>query len=123
MPAAGAAARSLPPPQDKPNVFNTQDDVLACLGRCYKPPGDVFYPGMEITIRFALNRDGDVPGEPRFTSMARVATPAIRAAYQRAVIAMIKRRTPVGMTPTLGGAVAGRPLSLRFVDTRAQRGA
>jgi hypothetical protein len=122
--AAGAAAQSaVAPPKNEPKVFNTQDEVLDYLGRCYKPPGDVFHPGMEITIRFALNRDGEVLGEPRFTYMTRVITPAIRAAYQRAVIAMIKRCTPVRMTPTLGGAVAGRPLSLRFVDTRGQRGA
>jgi hypothetical protein len=118
---AGAAAQQGAPAADEPKVFNTQDEVVRFLSRCWAPPRDVVHPGMEITIRFVFNRDGEVMGEPRFTYMTPGVGTAIRAAYQRSVVDMLNRCTPVKFTASLGGAVAGRPLALRFVDSRGQK--
>src|SRR5262249_17873519 len=44
-----------------------------------------------------------------------------RLAYRIAVAKMLKRCTPVPVTEGLGNALAGRPLTIRFVDNRKLR--
>lgn len=118
---AGAAAQQRARAPDEPRSFNTQDEVVRFLSRCWMPPREVLHPGMEITIRFVFNRDGEVTGEPRFTYMTPGVGAAVRAVYQLSVVDTLNRCTPVKLTASLGGAIAGRPLALRFVDTRGQK--
>ena len=50
--------------------------------------------------------------------MTRGISTDMRAAYQRAVAAALKRCNPLAFTPKLGGALAGRPFAIRFIDNR-----
>jgi hypothetical protein len=111
--------RRLPPPGQ---ALNTLQELFAAMELCWRPPPlDQSHPGTEITIRFSLNRSGDIIGEPRFTYATPSLSSDVKAAYQRSLADMLKRCTPFNLSPGLGGAIAGRPLSTRFIDDRGLR--
>lgn len=100
-------------------TLNTIQDVFAALRACWlPPPADQARKGTEITVVFSFNRGGEILGEPRFTYMTPGLSTDTRAAYQRAVAAALKRCNPLSFTPKLGGALAGRPFAIRFIDNR-----
>jgi hypothetical protein len=104
-------------------ALNTINDVGEALQACWLPPPmEESLPGMQITVLFSFNRAGEILGEPRFTYLTPGVSTAVRAAYQRAVAATLKRCTPLNFTPALGGALAGRPFTMRFIDNRPPPG-
>jgi hypothetical protein len=44
----------------------------------------------------------------------------VRKTYLDAVTASIKRCTPLPFSRGLGGALAGRPIAIRFIDDRTE---
>jgi hypothetical protein len=93
--------------------------MFAALRACWvPPPKDEARPGMEYTIRFAFRRDGEIVAPPRVTSASRDAPANVRDIYRDAVNAALKRCTPLHLSAGMGGAVAGRPIAIRFVDNR-----
>jgi hypothetical protein len=104
-------------------ALNTLKEVGDTLSACWLPPPmEEGRPGMEITAVFSFNRSGEILGEPRFTYLTPGVSTAVRAAYQRAVAATLKRCTPLKFTPELAGALAGRPFAMRFIDNRTPPG-
>jgi hypothetical protein len=77
-------------------------------------------PGLGVTIRFALKRDGALLGEPRFSHHG-VGDQTRRADLRAAVAAALTSCTPVRVTDGLGGAIAGRPLTFTITERRGQR--
>ena len=61
---------------------------------------------------------GQMIGAPRVTYASPDAPPAARNIYHDAIMAALERCTPLPFTPGLGGAVAGRPIAIRYVDDR-----
>jgi hypothetical protein len=55
---------------------------------------------------------------PRVTYASHDAPSAVRDVYRDAVDAALKRCTPLHFSDGMGGAVAGRPIAIRFVDDR-----
>jgi hypothetical protein len=105
---------------DRP--LNTLQELFDALGRCWEPPPlEQARPGTEITIRFSLTRAGEILGEPRFTYSSPSLPSEVKSAYQRAIAATLKRCTPFSLSEGLGGAIAGRPISTRFIDDRGRR--
>jgi hypothetical protein len=95
-------------------------DVFAALRACWTPPTlDEGRPGMEISIRLSFNRSGNIIGAPRFTYTTRDASAEQRDLYRRAVVDSLARCTPLPLTQGLGGAIAGRPIAIRYIDDRA----
>ena len=92
--------------------------LFGALRRCWRPPERDRVPGMQITVRFSLTRRGEMNGEPRVTYMSRRAAARVRAAYRRAAAAALARCVPLPLTPAFGDAIAGRPLTIRFIDNR-----
>ena len=93
--------------------------MFAALRACWvPPPKDEARHGMEYTIRFAFKRDGEIVAPPRVTYASHAAPAAARDIYRDAVKAALKRCTPLHFTDGMGGAVAGRPIAIRFVDNR-----
>jgi hypothetical protein len=93
--------------------------MFAALRACWvPPPKDEARHGMEYTIRFAFKRDGDVVAPPRVTYASHDAPADVRDIYRDAVNAALKRCTPLHFSDGMGGAVAGRPIAIRFVDNR-----
>jgi len=102
--------------------LNTIRELFDALGACWEPPPiDQSSPGTQITIRFSLNRAGAIIGEPRFTYSTPTLSHEVKSAYQRAVTAALSRCTPLPLSAGLGGAIAGRPISTRFIDDRGLR--
>jgi len=109
--------------QTSSQPLNSIKQVGDALSACWMPPPmEEASPGMEITVRFSFNSAGEILGEPRFTYSTRGVSAAVRGAYQRAVAATFKRCTPMKFTPELGGALAGRPFTMRFIDNRVPPG-
>jgi hypothetical protein len=93
--------------------------TYTALRACWvPPPKDEARHGMQYTIRFAFKRDGEVVAAPRVTYSSHDAPADVRDIYRDAVNAALTRCTPLHFTDGMGGAVAGRPIAIRFVDDR-----
>ena len=94
-------------------------EMFAALRACWVPPSkDEARHGMEYTIRFAFKRDGEILAPPRVTYASHDAPADVRDIYGDAVNAALKRCAPLHFSVGMGGAVAGRPIAVRFVDNR-----
>ena len=62
----------------------------------------------------SFNREGAILGRPRITYESEHASDNDRLTYRIAVMEALQRCTPLPFTEGLGGAVAGRPLAVRF---------
>ena len=94
-------------------------DMFAALRACWVPPSkEEAHHGMEYTIRFAFKRDGTMIAAPRMTYSSHDAPSAVRDVYRDAIDAALKRCTPLHFSGGMAGAVAGRPIAIRFVDER-----
>ncbi len=85
------------------------------------PTYDIARAGMQVTIRLAFTRDGEILGEPRFTFITPGVPSEVRIAYQRAAVEMLGRCTPLNITKELGGAIAGRPFVIPIIETRKEK--
>jgi hypothetical protein len=93
--------------------------MYAALRACWvPPPKDEARHGMQYTIRFAFKRDGEVMAPPRVTYASHDAPEEVRDVYRDAVNAALDRCVPLHLSDGMGGAVAGRPIAIRFVDNR-----
>jgi hypothetical protein len=72
-----------------------------------------------LAVRLSFKRDGKIIGEPRVTYVTPGITPEVRRTFWDAVTAALNRCTPMAFSASLGGALAGRPLAIRFVDNRS----
>jgi hypothetical protein len=105
-------------PEKKP--LDTIGAMYAALRACWvPPPKEAARHGMEYTIRFAFKRDGEVLAPPRVTYSSHDAPTDVRDVYRDAVNAALARCTPLHFTDGMAGAVAGRPIAIRFVDNRS----
>ncbi len=99
-----------------PAPINTLHDLFPALAACWQAPeGLAKFERTEITARFSLRRDGSVIGSPRITFSAVPGDGRAKALLTEAALSAIRRCTPLAITPGLGGAIAGRPLALRFI--------
>ena len=96
---------------------NTLHDLGARLEACLKEgrSHDELANGSEVTILFALKRDGNLLGRPRITHSALIGGVEDQKLFIAGVISAIDGCLPLKVTPGLGGAIAGRPIALRVV--------
>ncbi len=111
------------PPDDHsrspPASLDRISDVSAAFRACWVPPPlDQARPGMQVTVVVSFSRSGEIIGEPRFSYVAAGATGADRDRYRQAALDAVHRCAPLHFTPGLGGALAGRPFAIRFIDNR-----
>jgi hypothetical protein len=117
--------QTVPPEQDadkyrKPDHdLNTIGDLFAALRSCWSPPPeDAAREGMQMSVRFSFKRSGEMIATPRVT-FATTGVPAdTRATYLQAINASLDACLPLKFTDGLGGALAGRPIAIRYVDNR-----
>jgi hypothetical protein len=120
IPSRGAEDNARHAPDGR--EINTLRELFAALRACWVPPPlEDARPGIDLTIRFSIDRAGNVIGKPRFTYVSRMASPDERDLYRRAVIDSLMRCTPLRLTSGMGGAIAGRPIVIRYVDDRNTR--
>jgi hypothetical protein len=118
--AIGSVVVAIVPPafaQDR--QIDTLEDLFAAVKQCWRsPPLPAGNPGMQITVLMSFKRDGQLNGRPRITFESPGASDQDRLAYRIAVMQTLQRCSPLPITDGLGGAVAGRPLTMRFDDRR-----
>lgn len=117
--ALGAAAQA-------PSALAAPADSLAALwtalGRCARVEGVTpGAAGSEVTVLFSLKRDGSLLGKPRITHSRLTGDAADQRGFVAAALEAVSRCLPVEISDGLGGAIAGRPLSLRLTSRKPDR--
>jgi hypothetical protein len=117
--------QSVPPEQDsgkyrKPDHdLDSIGDLFAALRSCWTPPPtDVARQGMQMSVRFSFKRSGEMIAQPRMTFATQGASADTRTAYLKAINDSLDTCLPMKFSGNLGGALAGRPIAIRYVDNR-----
>jgi hypothetical protein len=117
--------QSVPPRDDaakyqKPDHdLDTIGDLFAALRSCWSPPpADEAREGMQMSVLFSFKRSGEIIAAPRLTYSTREAPQQTRDLYRNAITASLDACMPLKFTGGLGGALAGRPIMIRYVDNR-----
>ena len=99
--------------------LNTLQDLFAALRACWQPPpiGEA-RADMQITVRISFKRSGALFAAPGVTFSTPGIPADVRELYRRAIADSLKACTPLHFTDALGGAVAGRPILVRYIDNR-----
>ena len=114
------------PPQDQAEKYRKPDhdldtigDLFAALRSCWAPPpDDTAREGMQMSVRFSFKKSGEIIATPQVT-YATAGVPAdTRATYLKAINESLTACMPLKFTGELGGALAGRPIAIRYVDNR-----
>ncbi len=99
--------------------LDTIGDLFAQLRSCWSPPPtDQAREGMQMSVRFSFKRSGELIGPPRMTFATAGASEDNRSSYLKAINDSLNACLPMKFSDGLGGALAGRPLMVRFVDNR-----
>jgi hypothetical protein len=116
-PAAGDGGLDEGAPHD--HKLDTLRELFAALRACWVPPPiENARPGMQMSVRLSFKRTGELMGEPRITYSSPDASPEVKQTYRQAITDALGRCTPLPLSNGLGGAVAGRPIAIRFIDNR-----
>jgi hypothetical protein len=117
--------QTVPPQQDADKYkrpdhdLDTIGDLFAALRSCWSPPPeDAAREGMQMSVRFSFKRSGEMIATPRVTFSTSGASADTRATYLKAINASLDACLPLKFTNGLGGALAGRPIAIRYVDNR-----
>jgi hypothetical protein len=114
------------PPQDQAAKYQKPDhdldtigDLFAALRSCWSPPpADSAREGMQMSVRFSFKRSGEMIATPRMTYSTSGVPADTRETYLKAINASLDACLPLKFTGNLGGALAGRPIAIRYVDNR-----
>lgn len=114
------------PPDDHRDWYRRPDhdldtigDLFATLRSCWSPPqaGDA-RAGMQMSVMFSFKASGTPIAPPRMTFASKDAPKDARDSYLKAINASLDSCLPLKLTKGLGGAIAGRPIMIRYVDNR-----
>jgi hypothetical protein len=115
VPSHDDAAKYQKPDHD----LDTIGDLFAALRSCWSPPSaDSARQGMQMSVRFSFKRTGEIIAAPRLTYATEGVSADTRATYLKAINASLDACEPLKFTGGLGGAIAGRPIAIRYVDNR-----
>ena len=118
-PDAAAGSEPVGTKADAERPLDTIREMFDALRACWVPPlEDEARPGMQMSVRLSFKRSGEIMGPPRVTYTSPDAPPAARNMYHDAIMAALQRCAPLPFSRGLGGAVAGRPIAIRYVDNR-----
>jgi hypothetical protein len=70
-----------------------------------------------MSVRFSFKKSGELIGPPQLTFAAGAPTDA-RSTYLKAINNSLDACLPLKITDGLAGALAGRPIMIRYVDNR-----
>ena len=91
---------------------NSLPELWRGLSRCMGAPGD--NAGSELTVVFALKRDGSLLGTPRITHSHQIGDVEAQKNFVALALGALEKCLPVKITDQLGGAIAGRLFSIRI---------
>jgi hypothetical protein len=99
--------------------LDTIADLFAELRSCWSPPpADAAREDMQMSVRFSFKRSGEIIASPRLTYATAGVAADTRDTYFKAITASLDACMPLKFTGGLGGAIAGRPIAIRYVDNR-----
>ena len=107
--------------QVAPKPADSLHDFWRDLTLCFGPTR--LSSGSALTVRFALKRDGSLFGEPRIAYAKLPDDEAARKGDLATIRAALDHCVPVKITEGLGGAIAGRPIVIRFVGGKPEQAA
>lgn len=114
-PPPGEAAKYQRPGHDLDSI----GDLFAALRSCWSPPpASDARQGMQMSVRFSFRRTGEMIASPRVTYATAGVPAEVRASYLKAINASLGACAALKFTGGLGGAIAGRPIAIRYVDNR-----
>ena len=115
QPSQNDSAKYVKPDHD----LDTIGDLFAALRSCWSPPpADDSREGMQMSVRFSFKRSGGMIGAPRVTYATSGVAQNTRETYRKAINSSLEACLPLKFTGALGGALAGRPIAIRYVDNR-----
>jgi hypothetical protein len=115
-------SRSNARPHAPTGSINTLQDLMAAFAGCWAPPpADTSRGPVDLTFQVSFKRSGELFGKPRAISFARAVTDKEREIYYRAVAEAVDRCAQMPFTESMGGAIAGRPFRVNFLDRRDSR--
>jgi hypothetical protein len=115
VPAKDDEAKYQKPDHD----LDTIGDLFAELRSCWSPPpADVAHEGMQMSVRFSFKKSGEMIGAPRLTFATSGVPADTRETYLKAINTSLAACIPLKFTDGLAGALAGRPIAIRYVDNR-----
>jgi hypothetical protein len=116
---SNAQARHDGDPAEPEHKLDSIRELFDALRGCWIPPAMVdARPGMQMSVRLSFKRTGEIIGTPRLTYVTPESSRENRDTYRHAIDAALERCTPMPFSKGMGGAVAGRPIAIRFVDNR-----
>ena len=71
-----------------------------------------------MSVRFSFKRSGEIIATPRLTYATAGVSADTRTTYLKAINASLDACLPLKFSGGLGGALAGRPIAIRYVDNR-----
>jgi hypothetical protein len=121
--ATADLATTVPPDNGAEHQLNTIRAMFDALRACWVPPAEKeAQRGTQMSVRFAFKRSGEIIATPRVTYVSPGVSPETREVYLHAVLASLQRCTPLHFTDGMAGAIAGKPIAIRFVDNRILQG-
>lgn len=118
---SAAGGRDAPQHENNNDAANRKLDTIgnmfAALRACWTPapPADL-PPDMQMSVRLSFRRNGELIGAPRVTYVSAGAPPEARERFHNAIMAALERCQPLPFTSGFGGAIAGRPIAIRFIE-------
>ena len=100
---------------------NTLVELQRQFGACMtgKAPGPA---GSRLTIMLMMKRDGSIFGKPRITFSHLEGDKESRQAFVDDAERAVEACLPFRITPSLGGAIAGRPFVIGLGRAKAEQG-
>jgi hypothetical protein len=115
QPSQHEATRYRKPDHD----LNTIGDLFAALRSCWSPPpAHAAREGMQMSVLFSFRKSGSIIAPPRVTFATRGSAADTRNEYLKTINASLSGCAPFKFTAGLGGAIAGRPIMVRYVENR-----
>jgi len=107
---------------DPEHKIDTIADLFAALRACWLAPDrDDARDDLQMSVRFAFKRTGELIGAPRVTYTTPGLEDDTRKTYRQAITDALERCTPMPFSKGMGGAIAGRPIAIRYVDKRSRQ--
>ncbi len=110
-----AAAAQAPPGK----TLEKMTDIGPAISQCWAAPAGT--GGFEVTVAMTFNRKGEVSGKPKITYSKLPGAEPAQKNFVAAALKAVASCTPLKFSRGLGGAVAGRPFMMRFINGGPQQ--
>jgi hypothetical protein len=101
-------------------TIDSIEDLFSALRTCWEPPArEQAREGVQMSVRFSFKRSGELMAPPFVTYTTPGTEAATRQVYRGAITAALDRCAPMRFSTGFSAAIAGKPLSVRYVDDRS----